>query len=477
MNTTRRLICILLGPTILMVSIFTLSGFLTRPGAEAVGVLLWMVFWWVTRPVHMTVTAFVPVLVNALLNTVPMASLTAQYASDSIILILGSSLLTLPWAATGLDRRVALKILSIIGPSMRSQITVWLFASMLVSSILPNVAVCALYTPIAVSMLAAAGIEDIEKSEHAVPILLAIGWGVGLGGVGTPLGGAMNIAAISFLEEYTGHEFMYVDWIVRIAPYFVLLAILSLIGMLLLYGKSSPLKGTKEYFVSSYSKLGPMKRDEKICAGLFLIALTGAFTRPLYADLLPGLAPAYIFLLFGSLSFVINAANKKPMLVWETAQQGVMWGMMLLFGGGLALGRLVNDSGAGAAIADIVADMSLDGGLMTIVVFTVFARVISELTNSTVASAVSIPIVIGFAVKMGLNPIPYWFITVMAYNSEYLLPISVRAIPVAYGLDANKMLKGGMPMTIASTILVIIFGYIVMQIWPGFGELPYLMNK
>lgn len=125
----------------------------------------------------MTVTAFVPVLVNALLNIVPMASLTAQYASDSIILILGSSLLTLPWAATGLDRRVALKILSIIGPSMRSQITVWLLASMLVSSILPNVAVCALYTPIAVSMLAAAGIEDIESSEHAVPILLAIGWG------------------------------------------------------------------------------------------------------------------------------------------------------------------------------------------------------------------------------------------------------------------------------------------------------------
>lgn len=177
MNTTRRLIYILLGPTILVASILSLSSFLTRPGAEAVGFCFgW--FWWVTRPVHMTVTAFVPVLVNALLNIVPMASLTAQYASDSIILILGSSLLTLPWAATGLDRRVALKILSIIGPSMRSQITVWLLASMLVSSILPNVAVCALYTPIAVSMLAAAGIEDIESSEQAVPILLAIGWGL-----------------------------------------------------------------------------------------------------------------------------------------------------------------------------------------------------------------------------------------------------------------------------------------------------------
>lgn len=474
MNTKRRLLYILIGPAILVLSTLLLSELLTRPGAQAVGVLLWMVFWWVTRPVHMTVTAIIPVLANALLNIVPMPSITAQYASDSIILIFGSGLLTLPWASTGLDRRVALKILSIIGPSMKSQITVWLLASMLVSSVLPNVAVCALYTPIAVSMLAAAGIEDIKKSTRAVPILLAIGWGVGLGGVGTPLGGAMNIAAISFLEDYTGHEFMYIDWIVRIAPYFVLLAILSLVCMLFMYGKYSPLNGSKEYFIESYKKLGAIKRDEKICGALFLIALLAAFTRPLYATILPSLAPAYIFLLLGCLSFVITAFDKGPLLTWEVAQKGIMWGMMILFGGGLALGKMINDSGAGEAIAGIVAEMSLDGGLLTIIVFTIFARVISELTNSTVAAAVSVPIVIGFSVKMGLNPIPYWFITVMSYNAEFLLPISVRAIPVAYGLDANKMLKGGIPMSIVSTILVVVFGYVVMQFWPAFGELSYL---
>lgn len=471
MSTVKRISFILLGPIILIISIIFLSDLLTQSGAQAIGVLLWMVFWWVSMPVHMAITALLPIMVNSLLNIVPMTSLTAQYASESIILILGSSLLTLPWASTGLDKRVALKILSTIGPTMPSQIIVWLFTSMMISTVLPNVAVCALYTPIAVSMLSAAGIDDIKKSEQAVPILLAVGWGIGLGGVGTPLGGAMNIAAVSFLEEFTASEFMYIDWIIRIGPFFILLAFLSLLIMLLLYGKLSPLQGSKEYFLKSYHELGEMERDEKICGGLFLLALSGTFARPMYAEIFPGLAPAYIFLLFGSLAFFINAVDKKTLLIWETAQQNIMWDMMILFGGGLALGRLINDSGAGVAIAEIVSNLSLDGGLTTLIVFTIFARVISELTNSTVSAAVTIPIVLNFSAQMGLNPIPYWFITVMAMNSEFLLPISIRSIPVSYGLDPKKMLKHGFPMTIASSILVIIYGYIAMQFWPGFSEL------
>ena len=101
---------------------------------------------------------------------------------------------------------------------------------------------------------------------------------------------------------------------------------------------------------------------------------------------------------------------------------------------------------------------------------------ISEVTNGTTAAAVSVPIVFGFTSELGLNPIPYWFITTLAYNAEFLLPLSVRAIPVAYGLDANKMLKYGTPMTIISMVVVVIFGYAALKLWPMFGELPYLIN-
>ena len=435
-----------------------------------------MVFWWVTQPVALTVTAFLPVGINALFGMVAQADVISQYSSGSIILIFGSCLLTIPWATTGLDRRVALKVLSLVGPSMKSQITVWLLASMIFSSCLPNVAVCALFTPIAVAMIHAAGYEDIKKAAPAVPILLCIGWGAGLGGVGSPLGGAMNVAAISFFQEWSGHEFMYIDWVVRILPFFILTAVVTLILMYFFFTrKGEKLEGTKDYFEKAYAELGPMKRDEKICGTLFLLAMIGAFTRPLFASALPSLEPAYIFAILGALSFVITSADKKnPILTWEHAQKNMLWGMMLLFGGGLALGKIVNGSGAGEAIAQLITDMHLTSDLAIIVVFVVVAMILSALTSSTVSAAVTVPIILTLCTNLGLNPVPYWFIVVMGYNAEFLLPVSVRAITVGSGLDAGKQMKYGVPFMIARGLLAIIVGYIMLKFWPAFGQLSYL---
>lgn len=471
MSMAKRFTLIFLGPIIYLLIVFSCSEILTPTGAKAVGVSLWMIFWWITRPVHITVTGFVPIVANAFLDIVPMASVTAQYASDSIILVFGSGLITLPWALIGLDKRVALKVLSVVGPSMKSQIAVWLIASVVFSSVLPNVAVCALFTPIAVAMLKAAGYDDISTCLPALPILLAVGWGVSLGGAGTPLGGAMNIAAISFLQEYTGQEFMYIDWIIRVMPYLVIATIVLMIGMWMLPVGVKKLEGTKDFFTQSYKELGPMKRDEKICLSMFVIAMVAAFARPMYADLLPGLAPAYMFLALGFVSFFIVSENKGFLLTWEQAQKGSMWGMMILFASGLAMGTMLNDSGASAKVAEIIAGYNLDGGLLTIVIIVVFARIISEVTNGTTAAAICSPIIFGFAAEAGLNPIPYWFIMTMAYNAEFLLPLSVRAIPVGYGLDADKMMKYGIPLTIANMVVVILFGYLAMQFWPGFSQL------
>lgn len=479
MDTKKRTIQLIIGPVLFAIASVALKGTIGGPGAMAIGTLLWMVFWWVTQPVALTVTAFLPVGVNAIFGMVEMGDVISQYASGSIILVFGSCLLTIPWATTGLDRRVALKVLSLVGPSMKSQITVWLLASMIFSSCLPNVAVCALFTPIAVAMIHAAGYKDIKTAAPAVPILLCIGWGAGLGGVGSPLGGAMNVAAIQFFQEWSGHEFMYVDWIVRILPFFILTAILTLSLMYFFFTrKGEKLEGTKDYFEKAYAELGPMKNDEKICGILFLLAMAGAFCRPLFANALPALEPAYIFAILGSMSFVLTRGGKdgkrEPMMTWDHAQANVMWGMMLLFGGGLALGKVVNGSGAGEAIAKLITDMHLTNDLAIVVVFVVFAVLISELTNSTVSAAVTVPIILTLCTNLGLNPVPYWFILVMGYNAEFLLPVSVRAITVGNGLDADKQMKYGVPFVIARAVLVIVLGYAFLKLWPMFGQLSYL---
>ena len=93
------------------------------------------------------------------------------------------------------------------------------------------------------------------------------------------------------------------------------------------------------------------------------------------------------------------------------------------------------------------------------------------MTNSTVSAAVTIPIVIGVTEKLGLNPIPYIFTAAMAMNYESLLPVSVRAISVGYGLDPDKLLKSALPITIVRMFLAVLVGYIMMLVWPGFGVL------
>jgi sodium-dependent dicarboxylate transporter 2/3/5 len=269
---------------------------------------------------------------------------------------------------------------------------------------------------------------------------------------------------------------MYVDWIVRILPFFILTAIVTLLLMFFFFTrKGEKLEGTKDYFEKAYAELGTMKRDEKICGTLFLLAMIGAFARPLFAKALPSLEPAYIFAILGALSFVITSADKKnPILTWEHAQKNMLWGMMLLFGGGLALGNIVNGSGAGAGIAKVITDMHLTSDLAIIVVFVLSAVLISELTNSTVSAAVTIPIILTLCTNLGLNPVPYWFITVMGYNAEFLLPVSVRAITVGSGLDASKQMRYGIPFVIVRALLAIILGYIFLKFWPMFGHLSYM---
>lgn len=478
---TKRIIYLVLGPVLLVVSILALSGTFGTAGAQAIGTSLWMIFWWITRPVHISITALIPAIANAFLNMIPMADVISNYSSESIVLVFASGLIIMPWAAIGLDRRIALKVLSIVGPSMKSQTIVWLFATTIFSTVLPNIAVVTLFCPIAVAMLKAAGEHNIEESKAALPIMLAIAWGVSIGGGGTPIGGAMNQVSISALQEYTGKEFMYSDWLIRVLPYTLIATLVLYLGMRLLpmCKQVKSLEGTKEFFRDSYAELGPMKGIEKFCLGAFVLALILAFTRTWYASLLPGLAPAYSMLTLGFVCFFVTIKKEgKPaaLLTWEEAQHGMMWGMMLLFASGMAMGKLLNGSGASAILGDMISNMNLDGGLTTIIVIVVVTRLISEVTNGTTAAAIMCPIVFAFTEKLGLNPMPYWFITTFAYNAEFLLPLSVRAVPIGYGLNASKMLKGGIPMTILNMIVCIVYGYVCMEFIPAFGNLPYLFS-
>ncbi len=464
-----RAIAIISGPLALLLCRLGLEGSLGIGGSQAIGTALWMVLWWITRPVHISVTAMLPVVVNAFLGMVPMNVLISQYASETVILLFGADLVCLPWEKTGLDRRLSLKALCLIGPSVRQQIAVWLFASACLSIVLPNAVVCTILTPVAVKMLNFVGEKDISRSALAVPVLLAIAWGSGIGGAGSPLGGAMNLVAISYMEEYTGQEFMYIDWVIRMLPFLLIMLAVILLYMFCFKLPVKKLDGSKDYFISAYKGLGRMKKGEVVCLIMFIAAMVLSFARPLYDSLLPGLKPAYVFLVLGFLTFFLKDEKGEKLLTWEKAEKNVMWNMLFLFAGGLALGKMITETGAANALADMIARMNLTGGLGTIFIFVALAVLLAEFSSNTAAAAIAIPVVMSVTATLALNPVPYWFICSMAFNTAFILPLTVRAVPVAYGLDVSHLFRRGTPLTLICIAAISLIGYLFMKLWPMFS--------
>lgn len=456
----------LLAILLLPQSIFTFNA------RVAVGLVLWMGCWWITMPVAVGVTALLPIIINAIFGVMPMGDIISKYFSEIVVLLLGAEIIALTWEETGLDKRISLKVLCVIGTSIRQQIAVWFVFSAVLSMLLPNAVVCAIMTPLALSMLRFTGEGSINDSKIAPLILVSIAWGAGIGGLGTPMGGAMNLVAVDYLEQITGQEFMYGTWAVRLIPFLAVLVVVNLLFLFIIRPKEAKLGGSAAFFKESYRNLPKMNRDEAWSLILFCVATVLAFARPLYESFLPNLKPAYVFLAMGILAFVIPKKNNKevqPLITWKKAEKGVAWGLLYLFAGGLAVGTMITASGAADAIAGCVSSLNLDGGLLTIFIFVCFTVVLAEISSNTAAAAIAVPIIVSITQKLNLNPVPYIYITAAAFNCAYILPTSIRAIPVGHGLRPSYMMKNGFVLTLLGVIFITLIGYLAIQFWPAFA--------
>lgn len=437
----------------------------------AVGTVAWMAFWWITGVVDFAVTAFLPIAVNAIFQMADMSTVIANYASETILLLLGASILTVSWEETGLDNRVAAKFLSFVGSNLRQQIVFWFILCTILSAILPNAVVCAAITPIAVSMLRYVGEKDIAKSRVGSLLLLTIAYATGVGGLASPLGGAMNLVTVDYLEQVTGQEYMYISWVIRFLPIMLVLVVSNILMLLIGCKKGEELGGSKEYFIEQYKAMPKMTSAELWSLILFLTATVLAFTRQLYQEWLPGLKPAYVFIICAMFSFAITHSDGSRLMKWKTVQKKVGWELLFVFAGGLALGTLVNSSGAAKAIGEYVASTNLDGGFVTVLVIVALTVILSDITSNTATAAVAMPIVIGIIQGIGENPIPYIYIASIGVNLSYMLPTSIRAIPVGYGLEPKYMLKKGAPITIVVILLMSVLGYALLKFWPAFSTI------
>lgn len=159
------------------------------------------------------------------------------------------------------------------------------------------------------------------------------------------------------------------------------------------------------------------------------------------------------------------------MLTWKYAESHAMWGMIALFASGLALGKLVIETGAIKELSLLIAALHLSPGLPVMAMSCLFACFMSEISSNTASASISIPVVIGITSSLSLNPIPYILGTIAAANCAYILPISTRAIPIGYGLSASAQIRYGTVLSLLTVILITLLCTAFMDFVPLFREL------
>ena len=464
MKTSSKKFALILGPAVFLLTVLLPLNVFSFEARAAIGCVLWMCCWWITVPVGVAVTALLPIAINAIFGIIPMGDVINNYSSEVVVLLLGAELISISWGETGVDKRLSLKVLCLIGPSATGQIVAWFLLSAALSAFLPKSVVCAIIVPIAAAMLKFLLPGDIMEHKISPIILASIVWGAGIGGIGTPHCGAMNLIAVEYLEDAIGHEFLYLDWIVRLVPFLVVLAVLDLGYILLIRPKGLQLHGTKEYFRNMYKQLPKMNADEAWSLGLLIAATVLSFTRELYAGYLPMLKPAYAFLICGILTFIVPKKDGTPLLTWGSAEKKIGWNLLFLFAGGLAAGKLISESGAAESLALSLTTMNLDGGFATIFLIVSFTVLLAEVTSNTAAAAIALPIVKSITQVLDINPVPYIFIASAAFNVAYMLPTSIRAIPCGYGLAPSYLFKNGVVMTVLSILAISAMGYLALPL-------------
>jgi len=422
--------------------------------------------------VHLAVTGFLPLATVALFDFAPLGRILPAYAAELVILLLAANVLTTCWTRWGLDRRIALASLIGVGTDTTRQILAWFTIGMVLSAILPNTIVAATMIPIVVAMLRFIGIEDLWESKFGTALVIAVAWGTSAGGATTPLGGAPNLLTVEYIQEMvTGEEFLFTTWVARFLPLSIAVMVVTFLYVRIAFKPEiKTVEGTHGFFVSELKGMGKMSAHEKWGFALFTTASLLAFTRPLYADILPAFSPAFAFLSAAIVCFVIRP-NGEHLMTWEYAQGKMMWGLFYLFAGGTALGRVLSETGTASYIADILLPYASGGGFLAVLVFAGLTLLMTQITNNTAAIAITVPITISTFQSLDMNPLPFVYIVTTMGNCGFMLPTSAGgpAVAAGYGINLRTMAIKGFWACLIVLVTVVVVGYLLALLWPRFG--------
>jgi anion transporter len=441
---------------------------------QVLSVAALMITWWIAEALPMPVVALVPLVLFPLLKVSTTKEVAASYGDPSIFLFMGGFMLGLAIEKWNLHKRIALAIVNITGTSGDRIILGFILATGLLSMWLSNTATTMMMYPIAASVI------HVVKENHngnarldnfALAIMLAIAYAANFGGIATIVGTPPNVALKGIIRETYDYTIGFADWMVIGTPIALLLLLsLHFVMTRLLYpsGLQSD-AGTREHIRSEMAKLGPLSAQEKSVLVIFLCAAFLWMTGELIN--LSGFIKVddTMIAMAAALALFICPAGKahpgKKILEWSDTTK-MAWGILLLFGGGIALASALQKAGLIQQLGQWVAGFS-GSGFMLVLMITVVSLFISEVMSNIAQVVVFTPVVCGIADALGMNPLLLAIPMTLAASCASMMPMGTppNAIVFASGyIRFNQMVRTGFVMNIIAVILITLFSWYIVPL-------------
>jgi sodium-dependent dicarboxylate transporter 2/3/5 len=430
---------------------------LSVQGFRALTVFLACLILWVTRLLPLAVTGLFAMVAAPLLGVMPAKEAFAFFGSEPVFFIMGVFILATALLKSGLSTRLALHLLKSGAKSPKRLVLHIMLTSALLSFIMSEHAVAAMMFPLVVIITHRLNLAP-QGGSYGRILFLAMAWGCVIGGIATMLGGARVALAVGLLHDAGGGTITFAEWTLAMLP--IVFVLFGFCYFLLTRFFSIDIQTVAEAdsaIEEQIRDLGRPLMEEKFL-GLLMI---GAIAGWVFFGLQVGMAS--ISILAVVLLFMFRVVE------WKDLQERMEWGVILMYGGAIAISSILNSTGAGLWVTKQYVLPHLDSPWMLMLALSLLSILLAEAMSPSAVVAIVVPIGMSVAKQFGLDPKVVVYAVASASGLAYALPMSTPPVALAYSSGYLRMKEVLLPASMMALVSWVTLLLIARFWWPLLG--------
>ena len=431
---------------------------MSAPAWHIAALTVLMAIWWMSEAIPLSATALLPFILVPLFGVMPAAAIAKEYYSPILFLILGGAFLALAIERVGLHRRLALAILHRSLPTASGLLFAFMATTALLSMFISNTSTTLIMVPIAAAVLTAGGVKEGEKGGLAGALMMGIAFAASIGGIGTLVGSPTNAIAAGLVNRAAGTEIGFAQW----ALYGVPIVLAGIPAAHFILARVQHVAADQFDGRTAAAVIGerrPWTGPELRLIPVLLLVFLAWVMQPLIEPLLPegSLTDGTIAVIGGLALFMLPDGTGRPMLRWAEADRAP-WGVIMMFGGGLALAAAIGASGLAQWLGTVLEPLSAVSPLLLALAIVALVILITEFASNVATASGIMPVIAALIAATGADPLLLAMPAAVAASWGFMLPSGTGPNAIAWAsghIALPRMLKAGLALDLVGVPLIV----------------------